>query len=137
MASVKNLKILKGVLYADVTVAPMDNGGWVDMSVKVGRGEDEAVQVALTQLNEAIAAIAERHLGEVASNAFIDKRVEERTKKERERHQEALVIQRTSITTGVARQIRSIRSRFGGSSTVDQAVRTLLDEVAADIEKAS
>lgn len=131
MAAVRNLKILKGVLYADVTVAPMNNGGWVDMSVKVGRGEDEAVQAALTQLNEAIVAIAERNLGEVKANAFTEKQLAQAMVVERQRHAAALDTQRRSLKTDSARRLRRLADRFMREPEVRRALTDAASEEEA------
>jgi hypothetical protein len=133
--AVKNVKILKGVVYAEVTCGSLDNGGWITMNVKVAKGEVPAVAAALAQLDAAIVEIAEGQLGEAANNKELNARVKERLASERKRHAEALEIQRKTLTKGVIEKLRfKARSYLGGPSAIDEEVGRALTAAASSLE---
>lgn len=134
MGRVRNLKILKGVVYAEVNVGSLDNGGWVTMNVKVGPGEEPAVQAALRQLDEAIAAVAERHLAQSSDNRVIEKRVDDRVAALRKSHEKSLVAQRQGIFADAARRVRAKAARI---TTSDPQVSQAFIQLARDLETES
>jgi hypothetical protein len=136
MATVKNLKILKGVLYAEVTVGITDIGAAVSMNVKIGRTEDPAINAALAQLNEAVAAIAERHMQQASDNKIIDKRVDDRLVRMRKQHEQSLDVQRRTVYAKVAQRLRQ-KLQWIQSHDSPDSVRTIMADLALEFDRES
>lgn len=136
MATVKSLKILKGVLYADVAVGLTDNGAAVTVNVKVAKAEDPAIREALSQLETAVAAIAERNMVQAATNKVVDKRVQDRVAALRKRHEESLDVQRRTVYANVAKKLRG-KLRWVTSENTPDSVRTMMADLALEFDRES
>lgn len=84
--AVRNVKILKGVLYADVDVGTQDNGNRVTLSFKL-TASDPALVEALKPVNDLLEERAQNYLGQAATSKIVKGRVAEAVDEERRRLQ--------------------------------------------------
>lgn len=131
---VRNFKILKGVIYAEVDVAGLDNGGWVTMNVKLAKGENTAVTEALATLYAAVEAVAESHMAQASDNRILDSKVEARVQSVRRQHERSLAVQRRTLLAGAAEKVRD-KLRWLSDSAVDDSTRTVLRKLAVELEQ--